>query len=342
MAEAVRQDHLAMSELRCGLTVPLHAHTVAETGEIAREAEQLGYTDLWSTEISGVDGFTPLVYAAAHTESVRLGTAVVSSYTRGAACLAMSAAGCEQAAPGRFILGVGSATRTIVEDWNGMEFRAPVDSVRRTVRDVRAALAGERIQRGFRLDAAPGPHVPVYVAALRPRMLRLAGEAGDGVILNLRPPRAVPQVLAEVRRGAKRAGRDTAAIDVVARITVCSAGDGVLNRNAARRILAGYVSTPVYEAFLRWIGLGALLDAVVDSWRAGDREGALRAVSDELIDNVLVVGDAAHCRSRISEYREAGVSVPCLMPFSGEPEMEPRRAAIRRMVRELAPVAAQS
>ena len=326
-----------MSELRTGLTVPLHAHSVAETGEVAREAEQLGYTDLWSTEISGVDGFSPLVYAAAHTESVRLGTAVVSSFTRGAACLAMSAAGCEQAAPGRFILGVGSATRTIVEDWNGMAFRAPVDSVRRTVRSVRAALAGERGKGGFRLDVAPGPHVPVYIAALRPKMLRLAGETGDGVILNLLSPSAVPQVLAEVRRGAEQAGRDAGAVDVVARITVCSEGNGEVNRNAARRILAGYVTSPVYEAFLRWIGLGALLNPVVDSWRGGDREGALRAVSDELIDTVLVVGDAAHCRSRISEYREAGVRVPCVMPFSGEPEMEPRRAAIRRIVRQLAP-----
>jgi alkanesulfonate monooxygenase SsuD/methylene tetrahydromethanopterin reductase-like flavin-dependent oxidoreductase (luciferase family) len=172
-------------------------------------------------------------------------------------------------------------------------------------------------------------------------MLRLAGETGDGVILNLLPPRAVPQVLAEVRRGAEQAGRDADAIDVVARITVCSEGDGEVNRNAARRILAGYVTSPVYEAFLRWIGLGALLNPVVDSWRAGDREGALRAVSDELIDTVLVVGDAAHCRSRIGEYREAGVRVPCVMPFSGEPEMEPRRAAIRRMVRQLAPPAAQ-
>lgn len=333
-----------MTGTRLGLTIPLHAHTVAEMGPIAREAEALGYTELWSTEISGVDGFTPLAFAAAHTSTVRLGTGVVAAATRGPALLAMSAAGCEEAAPGRFILGIGCATPVIVSRWNGMPFEAPVATVREAVRSARAALAGERIRvddegDGFRLDQPPGDHVPVYVAALRPRMLRLAGEVADGVILNFLPVEGVTAALADVRTGAERAGRDPGAVDVVARFSICAEGDGEPQRRAARRILAAYAASPLYERYLRGIGFGALLDPVLEAWAAGDRHGAAAAVDDQLIDSLLIVGDAGQCRERIAAFRDAGVRVPCLMPFSGEVDIEARRDSIRRMVRELAPVA---
>jgi len=335
----------AMGQSAYGLTVPLHGHTVAEMGEVAREAEALGYTDLWSVETTVVDGFTPLVFAAAHTSTVRLGTAVVASFTRGPAILALSAAGCEQAAPGRFVLGIGCSTSAMVEGWNGIPFERPLTSVRDAVRRVRLALAGERMplhpddRGGFRLDMPPGPHVPIFVAALRPRMLRLAGEIADGVILNFLPVDAVPAALAEVRRGAESAGRPPDGVDVVARLTVCADGDTAAVRIAARRILAGYVTSPLYEAALRWMGLGRLLDPVVHAWKEGDRAGALRSIDDELIDRLLVVGDADACRRHIAAFRDAGVRVPCLAPFSGEAEMEARRASIRRTMRELAPAA---
>jgi probable F420-dependent oxidoreductase len=336
----------AMGPPGYGLTVPLHGHTVAEMGEIAREAEALGYTDLWSVETTVVDGFAPLVFAAAHTSTVRLGTAVVPSFTRGPATLALSAAGCEQAAPGRFVLGIGCSTAAMVEGWNGILFERPLSSVRDAVLRVRLALAGERMplrpgdRGGFRLDMPPGPHVPIFVAALRPRMLRLAGAIADGVILNFLPVEAVPAALAEVRRGAESASRNADDIDVVARLTVCADGDTAAIRAAARRILAGYVTSPFYQAALRWMGLGRLLDPVVLAWDAGDRATALGSISDELIDRLLVIGDAGACRRRIAAYRDAGVRVPCLAPFSGEAEMEARRASIRCTMRELAPAAA--
>src|SRR5437899_6818211 len=95
---------------------------LGEHGEIVREAEEVGYRDLWSMETSGIDGFSPLVYAAAFSSRARLGTAIVSSYTRGPAILAMSAAAVEQAAPGRFVLGIGAATDVLVQGCGGMRF----------------------------------------------------------------------------------------------------------------------------------------------------------------------------------------------------------------------------
>jgi probable F420-dependent oxidoreductase len=325
---------------RSGLTIPLFGHTLAEHGEIVREAEELGYTDLWSFETSGIDGFSPLVYAAAFSRSARLGTAIVSSYTRGPAILAMSAAAVEQAAPGRFVLGIGASTDTIVQGWNGIPFSKPVSSVREAVRRMRQALGGERMSlaegaRGaFRLDAKPSTAVPIYCGALRAGMLRMAGEVADGIVINFLPPWAVPKVVAEVRAGASAAGRDPDAVDVVCRHMLCADGLTEETRAVGRFILAVYVSSPPYEAFLRWIGMGELIDPVLEKWRAGDRQGALAAMSDELLTSLLVVGDVDQCRARLAEYREAGVRVPCIAPFSGAQDS---RASVRRAVRELAP-----
>jgi probable F420-dependent oxidoreductase len=316
---------------------------LAEHGAIVAEAEQLGYSDLWSFETSGIDGFSPLVHAAAHTSRARLGTAIVASYTRGPAILAMSATACEQAAPGRFVLGIGASTQTIVEGWNGIPYVKPVASVRETVRRMRAAFAGERMplaagaRGGFRLEVPPGAHVPVYIGALRAGMLRLAGEVADGVIINFLPPRAVPAVLAEVRAGAVAAGRDPESLDVVARHMVCTDGMSDETRFAARFLLAVYVTSPPYEAFLRWIGFGPVIDPVLDAWRGGDRNAALAAMGDDLLSDLLVIGTADECRARLDEYVQAGVRVPVVAPFSGAMDMDARRGAIRRMVRELAP-----
>ena len=329
--------------IRHGLTIPLHAHTLGEHGDIVREAEALGYTDLWSFETAGIDGFSPLVFAASHSAQARLGTAIVSSFTRGPALLAMSATACEQAAPGRFILGIGASTEVIVQGWNGIPFHHPVASVRQCVARMRAALAGERMpleegaRGGFRLEMPPGGHVPIYIGALRGTMLRLAGEVADGVIINFLPARAVPAVVAEVRAGATAAGRDPDAVDVVCRHMVCTDGLTDETRLAARFLLAVYVTSPPYEAFLRWIGMGDLIDPVLQAWRSGDRAGALAAMSDELITDLLVVGDVDSCRERLAEYRAGGVRVPAVAPFSGKADLGERRAAIREMIRQLAP-----
>jgi probable F420-dependent oxidoreductase len=325
---------------RSGLTIPLFGHTLAEHGDIVREAEELGYTDLWSFETSGIDGFSPLVYAAAFSRTARLGTAIVSSYTRGPAILAMSAAAVEQAAPGRFVLGIGSSTEVIVQGWNGIPFTRPVGSMRETVRRMRQALAGERMslapdtKGAFRLDAKPSTQVPVYCGALRAGMLRMAGEVADGIVINFLPPGAVPQVLAEVRAGAEAAGRDPEAVDVVCRHMLCADGLTDETRAVARFVLAVYITSPPYEAFLRWIGMGEMIDPALQKWRAGDRPGALAAISDELLTSLLVIGDVDQCGARLEEYRAAGVRVPCIAPFSGAQDS---RGSVRRAMRELAP-----
>jgi len=172
-------------ERRWGLSLELPGLPLAQHGPVLRTAEAAGYTDGWPGEVSGHDGFTPVAAAAVHTERMRLGTGVVNVFTRGPAVLAQHAAALQHLSGGRFCLGIGSSSDRIVERWNGIPFQKPLTRVRETIEFLRAALAGERAgPGGFRLEQPPTEPVPIYVAALRERMLQPAGELGDGAFVN--------------------------------------------------------------------------------------------------------------------------------------------------------------
>src|SRR5829696_4262860 len=140
---------------RWGLTLPLPATPLGASEGHVKRAEAAGYTDLWSGETNGPDGFTPLALSAAWTEQVRLGTGIVGVFQRGPALLAQEAAALADASRGRFVLGIGSSSDRIVEGWNGIPFEKPLSKVRETVDFLQAALQGERTSTGFKLEKKP-------------------------------------------------------------------------------------------------------------------------------------------------------------------------------------------
>ncbi len=215
--------------------VPLHEHR-----EWYRELVDLGYTDIWSAETDGPDGFTPLALAAAWAPELRLGTAIIPSFTRGPACLAQSVAALADAAPGRFVLGIGSSSNVIVERWNDIAFDRPYQRTRDMVRFVRSALTGEKVKEsyetfsvsGFKLSQPPAQSPPILIAALRPGMLRLAGREGDGAIINWLAPHDVSTVVPIVVEAAAAAGRPTP--EIAARIFVAPIDDAEAVRGFGR------------------------------------------------------------------------------------------------------------
>jgi probable F420-dependent oxidoreductase len=293
-------------------------------------------------EVDGIDCFTPLAVAAAWTESMALGTAIANVYTRTASVLAMQAAGLAEAAPGRFTLGLGSSSPVIVQDWGGMRFEDPLPRVREVATALRGLLAGERVTYetervrvgGLRLSRPVPQPVPLYIAGLRSGMLRLAGQIGDGVIINWLSPGDVPKVVDIAREAAAKAGRDPHALQVVCRIFLVLTDDEAYSRQQARRLITTYLTTPVYEAFHTWLGRGEALGPMNEAWRAGDRRGALAAIPDSVVDDLIVIGNARHCRERVMEYCAAGVTVPILnfSPFAptGTPG-EQSAAALRAL-----------
>lgn len=318
---------------RWGLTVPLAGLSLADHRAVVARLEDLGYTDLWSAEANGADAFTPLALASQWAPQLRLGTAIAPVYTRGPGLLAMSAASLAEAAPGRFVLGVGTSSPVIVEDWNAGEFAEPYARTRDTLRFLRTALSGEKVSEryptfavdGFRLGRPPATPPPLMVAALRPGMLRLAGREADGAITNWLAASDVPAVRAELGSGA----------ELVARIFVCPTPDVDEARALGRRHIAGYLTVPVYRAFHEWLGRGDRLVPMQEAWAAGDRRRAAELIPDEVVDELIVHGEPEACRERIQAYVEAGVTTPVLMPLTGGSGGD--GADPGRLVRALAP-----
>ena len=180
------------------LTLPLSGVPLAEHGEYVKRAEAAGYTDLWTGETAGPDGFTPLALSAAWTERVRLGTGIVGVFQRGPALLAQEAAALADASNGRFVLGIGSSSDRIIEGWNGIPFEKPLSKVRETLEFLRVALAGERTATRFKLETKPAHEVPIVLAALRGKMLQLAVEEADGAFTNFLPLDGLPQVVDQI------------------------------------------------------------------------------------------------------------------------------------------------
>jgi probable F420-dependent oxidoreductase len=283
-------------------------------------AEAVGYDDLWSGETSGPDGFTPLALAAAWTEHMRLGTGVVNAFTRGPAVLAAHAAALQDASGGRFCLGIGSSSNVIVERWNQVPFRKPLTKVRETVEALRTVFAGERGPGGFKLDVAPDPPPPIYIAALRGRMLRLGGALGDGTFVNFLPLSGAERVLGEIRAGETEAGKPEGSSDVLCRFfcIMQPAGEGL---PLARWMFAAYATVPVYEEFFRWLGWGDAIDPMVTAWNAGDRAKARELAPEDLIREIFVFGDAAAQKERLGEFVASGITTPVLTPICAPDEL---------------------
>ncbi|HYM16894.1 MAG TPA: LLM class F420-dependent oxidoreductase [Dehalococcoidia bacterium] len=323
--------------------LPLHAHKDA-----LQEAERLGYSDAWSYEIDGVDCFTPLALAAAWTERLRLGTAIANVYTRSPLTLAMSANALAEAAPGRFALGIGAGSSVIVGQWNGVPFEQPYRRVRDVAAVLRQAFAGEKVTaqldtvtvNGMKLSRALVEPPPIYIAALRSRMLHLAGGQGDGAIINWLGAGDVPRCVAAARDGAAKAGRDPEQVEIVCRIFVCMRDEEPVIDFLGRRMIAAYLNVPVYAQFHEWLGRGDALRPMWDAWGAGDRKAATAAIPRQAIDDLLVYGDAATCRRKIQAYVDAGVTVPVLnfIPTAADPAGRAEQSV--EMLRALAPGAA--
>jgi probable F420-dependent oxidoreductase len=326
---------------RYGMTIPFDGIQLHEQRDWIVELADLGYTDVWSSEANGADAFTPLALASAWAPALRLGTAIVPAFTRGPGCLAQSVGSLAQAAPGRVALGVGTSSDVIVEGWNGIPFQRPYERTRDIVRFLRRALTGDKVTgeyetfsvRGFRLGVVPPEPVPILVAALREGMLRLAGREGDGAIVNWLSADDVATVAPIVRRAAEGKSRtpDAApAPEIAARIFVAASDDADTVRGMGRFAIAAYLNVPVYAAFHEWLGRGDRLGDMWRLWKEGDRKGALAAIPDDVVDQLIVWGSPEQCREHIQRYVDNGVSTPALalLPFGYDQ---------RQAIRDLAP-----
>jgi len=297
-----------LPDQRWGLTLPLPALPLAAHREHVERAEAAGYTDLWSGETAGPDGFTPLALAAAWTQRVRLGTGVVGVFTRGPALLAQQATALADASEGRFALGIGASSDRIVAGWNGIPFERPLTRVSDTVDFLATALAGERTATGFKLEQPPAAPPPIVLAALRGKMLRLAVEKAAGAFTNFLPLARLEKVVAQL-------GDAPQGFELLCRF-FCLPGPREQVEPLARFMFASYVSVPVYAAFYRWLGYGEEIAEMCEAWGARDRDRALAAAPWELIEDTFIFGEPAAMRARLEEFVAGGITLPILTPIT--------------------------
>jgi len=285
--------------------------------ETARRAEALGYHSFWTAETTGPEAFSLLAAAGEAAPSLDLGTGVLALQLRTPMMVAMGAATLQALAPQRKVLiGIGISSPVVTERWHGAPYGdRPLARVREYVTLVKECLTGEKVTfqgdfydvRGFRLGVRLGERRPeVVVGALNPKMLQLAGEVADGVLLNYLPASHVPWSVEQIRRGGD------ATVYAYVHAGVCERANGI---DLARRDLFSYAVVDAYAANFERAGYAHEVTAIRERHAAGDRDGALAAVSDRMVDGIDVMGDAAHVRATVVAYADAGVDVPVLMPL---------------------------
>ena len=289
----------------------------------AREAESLGYEGLWLLEESGKEAFSTLGVLAGATERIRLGTSIVSFYSRTPTLLAMAARTLDDFSGGRFALGLGPGGAGFMERGHGVRVERPLRRAREAVEIVRGLLTSKRFSydgecfqiHDFRLREGPAARkVPIYLSALNPKMMALAARVADGFIASWPSPEAVVEWRSIVQREAAAAGRDPRQVRILSLLLTCVDPSEESARNALRRGLAFYCASKTYHHIAEISGVGQQVKKVWEAWERRDLEGATRLVTDEIVEKFSLTGSPAACRRRLRLLLEAGV-YPIVYPL---------------------------
>ncbi len=299
---------------------------IDEVIAVAKLADGLGYDTIWVGESWGWDVFTTLTMVACHTRRIRLGTGIATVFSRSPAMTAQSIASLDVISGGRATLGLGTSGRIVVEDWHGVEYRKPLERTREYINIIRLILSGQRVDfhgemfnlARFRLPFSPvQQNIPIYVAALGPRNLALTGELADGWLPTWPHVGHLPDMLWTVQQGALESQRDPSGIAVAPNI-LCYVSHNDEEETEARRLLSDHIAyyvggmgTYYYDLFARY-GYGEEASLIRQAWASGDRSGAASMVSQDMLDNITIMGDEDECREKLARYRENGATAPVI------------------------------
>lgn len=286
--------------------------TLDESIARAKTAERLGCESVWTTQLPDArDASLVLAAYAANTEHVKLGTAVLPIYTRHPTAMAQMAATLDEMSGGRFILGLGISHKVTVEGMWGLTLEHPVDAmreyltiVRTTLRDGGCSLEGRHFTARWAYSAPRRPDLQVMLAALNPKMLELAGEMSDGVVLYMCSPRYIADhILPVIKAGRQKIGKDLEGFEVIAAIPICLTSDRAAGRDVFRQTVTRYASLPYYRKMMDASGF--------------KDELAEGSVSDGMVDELAGIGDEQAIHDTVQRYRDAGVTLPGVGPFGG-------------------------
>lgn len=289
-------------------------------------ADEQGYDDIWFPDGDGMkDALTFAATVAPVTKRARLCTGVTPVFTRPPAILATSSIAINHVAPERFVLGLGSSTEAMVNNWYGGDFERPVTAVREAVTLTRHILEGGKTShegkvfrsRGFRLKEKVRGRIPIHLGAMGPKMIQLAGEVADGIVLNnFTPVTRMEQMLENLDIGAKRSGRRAEDIEVVVRLALIVTDKQRDALEYFRNEVSFYGSTKIYQQIYDLCGWGKEARAIDEGFKVRDRKKIMAAIPDEMVEYFFTWGDAAYCGDRIRAFFKAGANTVIAAPSS--------------------------
>ena len=288
------------------------------TKELARLADELGYSCITMGESWAEDSLTSLAQLGAVTSRIRIGTSIVPIYARSPSNLAMTALNMDVMTEGRFFLGLGASGKLVIEDFHGEEFRKPLTRMREYIEIIRKAMRGERLDHDgeffhtqrFRIRFKPyRDDLPIYIASLSPPSLRMTGELADGWLPIFLAPNRMGPSLSAIREGAESAGRSLDDIAISPQVSVYVTDDIPAARDRERPHIAFYIGGMgvFYHQYMHRIGFGEESDMIREAYLSRDRDRAARLVTDEMVDEMTIIGDPDQCRDQMRAYFEAGV-----------------------------------
>ncbi len=302
--------------------------SITSMQELVRLAEGRGYASVWLPESPGREVFTELTALVLSSERIRIGTGIVPVFARLPTVAAAAMNTAAALAPGRVILGLGIGHKPAMEGGHGVAFSRPFQHTRefatiarQLLREGQISYDGEiyRIKQ-FQLDTPPPQPVPVFLAALRPQMLQLAGAVADGVLMNWASLDYIPEAIDHIRQGAEAAGRSPDEVEIACYLRTCVTDQPEVVEAACREQLARYGSMTYYQKYFERIGFADEATTMAEAWHRGDREAAIEAVTPPMIQATTIYGSAETRRQRLQAYRDVGLQHPIIAPFPiGEP-----------------------
>jgi F420-dependent oxidoreductase-like protein len=334
--------------MRTATTVEV-SRDARQTLDFVTEAERLGLDICWVAEAWGSDAPSALGYLAARTDRILLGSGIIQLGTRTPVAIAQAALTLADLSAGRFLLGLGASGPQVIEGLHGVPFDRPLTRMRETVEIIRQAFAGEKISfsgsafhiplpgeaRPMRLSTAANPGIPIYLAALSPKMLELTGEVADGWLGTSFVPEGADAYFTHLAAGLAAAGRARTDLDACQGAEVAFFDDEELLRShigGRKKELAfsiggmgsastkGRASTNFYKTAYSRQGWSEITGEIHERWQAGDRDGAAALVTDEMVLATTLIGTETMVRDRLRVWRDAGIDTVRLYPAGDTPE----------------------
>jgi len=269
---------------------------------------------VWLPETWGMEGYSMLSAVSQIAKNSKIGSSIINIYSRTPSLIAMGAATVDMVSNGRFILGLGTSSRPIVQEWHGLEFTSPVQRMREYVDIIRLILSGNKVNyegrlfhlRNFTLLIKPKrKNIPIYLAAVNEKMVNLSWEIADGVIFYLRPITELKNTIQKMQSKKK--------IDVACQIITCISNDSEKAIDRAKRTLAFYISVgEIYRKFLAKNGFNNEIRNIYEEFKKSGLKSNYELVTDKMLDSLVICGTPQECIKKLARIVSAGVTLPII------------------------------